>query len=59
MSDVYRVGIVTKTGRIEAKTFSTRDEADEYLLIYDDKEGLLRFRIELNNVVIETEGGKR
>jgi len=56
---MYRVGVVTKMGRIEAQNYTTRDEVDNYLLELDEKEGLRHFRIYLDGKVIETEMGKR
>ena len=55
---MYRVGIVTNKGRIEAKSFETRDEADNYILSFDGEETVDHFRIELNGKTIETERGK-
>lgn len=56
---MIKVGIVTNKGTIEAKEFSSREEADDYLLLMDEKEGLRRYRIEENGIIIETEQGKR
>jgi len=56
---MFRVGIVTNKGRIEAQNFKTRDEVDNYILSFDKEETVTRFRIEENGVVIETEQGKR
>jgi hypothetical protein len=55
----YKVGIVTNKGRIEAKHFITRDEADNYILSFDGDEVVTHYRIELEGRVIETETGKR
>lgn len=56
---MFRVGIVTTKGRIEAKTFPTRDEVDTYILEMDVQEKVTRYRIEQDGKVIETEQGKR
>lgn len=56
---MYRVGIVTQKGRIEAKTFSSREEVDTYILDMDEKEKVTRYRIECDGLVIETEQGKK
>lgn len=56
---MFKVGITTKAGRIEAKDFSTREEADTYILELDEKEGVNHYRIEKDKVLIETEQGKR
>ena len=55
---MYRVGVVTNKGRIEAKNYSTREEVDNYILSFDGNEEVTHFRIEKDNVVIETERGK-
>ena len=55
----YRVGISTNKGRIEAKSFKTKDEAENYILSFDDEEKVTHFRIEENGKLIETELGKR
>jgi len=56
---MFRVGIVTNKGRIEAKNFSTREEVDNYILSFCGEEEVTHYRIELNGKVIETEQGKR
>jgi hypothetical protein len=56
---MLKVGLTTKTGRIEAKNFPTREEVDTYILELDEKEGIQHFRIEENGILIETEQGKR
>jgi hypothetical protein len=56
---MFRVGIVTDKGRIEAKNFSTRDEADTYILSFPDIEKVIHYRIEKDGALIETEQGKR
>ena len=56
---MFRVGIVTDKGRIEAKNFSTRDEADTYILSFPDTEKVIHYRIEKDGALIETEQGKR
>jgi len=55
----YRVGLTTNKGRIEAKDFATRDEVDNWLLSFDKEEIVLRYRIEENGVLKETEQGIR
>jgi hypothetical protein len=54
---MYRVGIVTDKGRIEAKNFNTRAEVDDYILSFENEE-VTHFRIEENSILIETEKGK-
>jgi hypothetical protein len=54
---MFRVGIVTNKGRIEAQNFSTRDEADTYILSFDKEEIVTHYRIEKDGVIIETERG--
>lgn len=56
---MFRVGIVTNKGRIEAKNFSTRDEVDNYILGFDGEELIDHYRIEENGKIIETERGKK
>jgi hypothetical protein len=55
---MYRVGITTDKGRIEAKNFPNREEVDNYILGFDGDEEALRFRIEKDGLLIETERGK-
>jgi hypothetical protein len=54
---MFRVGITTNKGRIEAKNFATRDAVDDWLLSFDKEEIVTRYRIEQDGVVIETERG--
>lgn len=56
---MFRVGIVTISGRIDAKTFSTREEVDDYILKIDEIDKVTKFRIEYNGILIETEQGRR
>ena len=56
---MFRVGIVTIKGRIEAETYNTREEVDNYILRLDEQEEVIRYRIEENGILIETEQGKR
>jgi hypothetical protein len=56
---MFRVGISTNKGRIEAQNFKTRSEVDDYILSFDKDEIVMHYRIEENGVVIETEKGKR
>jgi len=56
---MFRVGIVTNKGRIEAKNLSTRDEVDDYILSFDKEEIITHYRIEENGIIIETEQGKK
>jgi len=60
---MYKCGIVTNKGRIEAKQFSTRDEVDNYILSFENEEQITHFRIEekINDkwILIETEQGKK
>lgn len=56
---MYRVGISTDKGRIEAKNFSTRDEVDDYILSFSEEEQILHYRIEQDGEVIETEQGRK
>jgi hypothetical protein len=56
---MFRCGIVTNKGRIEANNFSTRTEVDDYILSFDKDEIVTHFRIELDGVTIETERGKQ
>lgn len=55
---MFKVGITTSKGRIEAHHFNTKDEVDTYLLEMDERETLTHFRIELDGVLIETEKGR-
>ena len=57
--NLYRCGIVTNKGRIEAKDFSTREEVDNYILSFDGAEEVTHFRIEKDGVIIETEKGRK
>lgn len=54
---MYRVGIVTNKGRIEAKNFSTRNEVDNYILSFDGEEIVTHYRIDKDEILIETEKG--
>ena len=56
---MYKVGVVTKTMQFLNASFETKEEVDEYLLIIDDSDGLKKFRIEKDGVLIETEQGKK
>ena len=56
---MYRVGLTTNKGRIEAKNFSTREEVDNYILSFDSNEEVTHFRIEQDGITIETEKGKQ
>jgi hypothetical protein len=56
---IYRVGIVTNTMKFLGSTFKTREEVDDYLLRIDEAEGLKKYRIEENLILIETEEGKK
>lgn len=56
---MFRVGIVTNKGRIDAQNFNTRDEVDNFILSFDKDELLLHFRISEDGKVIETERGKQ
>lgn len=54
----YRVGIVTNKGRIEAKSFDSRDLVDDYILSFDGEEIVTHFRIENEKgEIVETEKG--
>lgn len=55
---MYRCGIVTNKMRIEAKDFATREEVDNYILSFDGAEEVTHFRIEKDDILIETEKGK-
>lgn len=55
---MFRVGIVTNKGRIEAKNFDTRDQVDDYILSFDNDETVTHFRIEQDGKLLETEKGK-
>ena len=55
----WRVGIVTSKGRIEALNFDTREQVDDFILSFDKDEIITHYRIEENNVLIETERGKQ
>lgn len=54
---MYRAGIVTSKGRIEAKNFTTREEVDDYILSFFGDEVVTHFRIEKDGITIETERG--
>lgn len=56
---MFKVGIVTSKNRIEAKSFATREEVDDYILSFSGEEEVIHFRIEENGQIIETERGKR
>jgi hypothetical protein len=56
---MYKVGIVTSKGRIEAKNFATREEVDNYILSFDSDEEVTHFRIDKDGITLETEQGKR
>jgi len=55
----YRVGITTNKGRIEAHNFESREQVDDYILSFDKDEVITHYRIEENNILIETEKGKQ
>jgi len=55
---IYRVGVVTKTMQFLGSTFKTREEVDDYLLRIEETEGLKKYRIEENLILIETEQGR-
>lgn len=55
---MFRVGISTNKGRIEAKNFSTREEVDNYILGFCNDETIMHYRIELDGKLIETEKGR-
>jgi hypothetical protein len=55
---MFRVGLTTNKGRIEARDFATRSEADDWLLSFDKDEIVLRYRIQNEKgELIETEKG--
>jgi hypothetical protein len=56
---MYRCGIVTNKGRIEGKTFESREEVDNYILSFDGEEEVTHFRIEKDGATIETEKGQQ
>jgi len=56
---MFRVGITTNKGRIEALNFDTREQVDDFILGFDKDEIITHYRIEENNVLIETERGKQ
>ena len=55
---MFRVGILTDKKRIEARTLTTREEVDDWILSFDKDEQLIKFRIECDGKLIETERGK-
>jgi hypothetical protein len=56
---MYRVAVVTKTMTFLGASFETKDKVDNYLLEIDAKDGLKKFRIEQDGVLIETEEGRK
>jgi hypothetical protein len=56
---MFRVGITTNKGRIEALNFDTREQVDDFILSFDKEEILIHYRIKENNILIETEKGKQ
>jgi len=44
-TDKYRLGIVTKTGRIFGINISSKEEADDYILNLAGKEGIKQYRL--------------
>lgn len=54
---MYRVAVVTTTMKFLGASFDTKDEVDDYLLTLDEKEGLKKWRIEQDGILIETEAG--
>jgi hypothetical protein len=56
---MFKVGIVTNKGRIEAKDFDNREEVDNYILSFDGSEIVTHYRILENGKVVETELGKQ
>ena len=41
----YHAGVTTKTGDIKGKAFSTKEEAENYILEMAEKEGIKQARI--------------
>lgn len=42
---MYRVGIIKKDGKVISKNFSNKEEAEEYILLIAEKEGIKQARI--------------
>jgi ABC-type tungstate transport system permease subunit len=55
----YRVGITTNKGRIEALNFESREQVDDFILSFDKEEVITHYRIEQDNIFIETEKGRQ
>ena len=56
--NMFRVGITSNKGRIEARNFESREQVDDFILSFDKDEVITHYRIEENNILIETEKGK-
>lgn len=58
---MFRVALITNTGKVLSKNFKTKEEVDEYILYAMDKEGVKRYRIldKDKGEIIETDKYRR
>jgi len=50
---MFRVGIVKSNGQVEGKNFETKQEADDYILSMEEKDGLK------NAMILNKETGEK
>ena len=50
---MFRIGIITKLGKIIGENFNTRQDAEDFLLEIAEKEGIKRARIKDKKTGIE------